>query len=127
MTGNLSCCSNSAVRAPPGREPPRVSISGSLQKMEDIAHELDADSDDQQRQRSARHVWRSSRTESGSLDSPESEEYARHVRIKERPYAPDECVGAAECSNSVPGDGHHSATRGLSRSVPSHRQHLLGG
>src|SRR5215470_11841849 len=69
----------------PGREPPRASISGSLQKMEDIAHELDADSDDQQRQRSARHVWRSSRTESGSLDSPESEEYARHVRIKERP------------------------------------------
>src|SRR5262249_44047840 len=82
MTGNLSCCSNSAVRAPPGREPPRVSISGSLQKMEDIAHELDADSDDQQRQRSARHVWRSSRTESGSLDSPESEEYAASFGLR---------------------------------------------
>src|SRR6516162_9010959 len=67
-----------------------------------------------------------------SLDSPESEEYAASVGLR-RHYAPDQCVGAAECSNSVPGDGHHSATRGraraevLSRSVPSHRQHLLGG
>src|ERR1700730_2209034 len=50
-------------------------------------------------------------TKTLKLDSPESQEYAASVGLR-RPYAPDQCVGAAECSNSVPGDAHHSATRG---------------
>src|ERR1700760_2033478 len=64
-------------------------------------------------------------------DAPESEEYAASVKLR-MPYVPVQCLGAAECSNSVPSD--HRATRIrparaelLSKRVPCHRQHLLGG
>ena len=73
-------------------------------------------------------------TQSLEAGLAQNAEYAAFSRIRETPYAPDQYVGAAQCSDSVflgtviaAQPAAAQGQKALSGGVPGHRQHLLGG